>query len=146
MGQGQGIARNVETGHDRNHPPHPPAPQSQCMPSSRAGSGTPARFTGVRRAGSADFSPGPARTALYSRRMENPDDPTAHGFLRYMEVERNASPRTLQGYGASLAAFRAACRNFTAWEDCQPADFRQWLFELMKEENRGPPSASISPP
>lgn len=53
-------------------------------------------------------------------------------FLRYMEVERSASPRTLEGYGASLAAFRAATPGFTAWDACQPDHFRRWLFALMK--------------
>ena len=61
------------------------------------------------------------------------DDRTQE-FLRHMEVERGASPRTLQGYGASLRAFQLACKNFQSWEDCLPTDFRQWLFALMKAE------------
>lgn len=65
------------------------------------------------------------------------DELTA-GYLRYLEVERAASPRTLEGYSASLAAFQSAMEarpgGFPGWEACRPEHFRRWLFELMKEE------------
>ncbi len=65
------------------------------------------------------------------------DDLTAD-YLRYLEVERAASPRTLEGYSASLAAFQSAMESrpggFPGWEGCRPEHFRRWLFDLMKEE------------
>jgi site-specific recombinase XerD len=60
-------------------------------------------------------------------------DPLAEEFLRYLEVERNASPRTLFAYRQALHAFRAqpkAC----AWKKCTADHFRDYLFALMKKE------------
>jgi integrase/recombinase XerC len=57
-------------------------------------------------------------------------DPLAGEFLRYLAVERNASPRTLKAYREALAAFRAA--NKTPWRKCTANDFRDYLFALMK--------------
>ena len=51
-------------------------------------------------------------------------------FLRYLAVERNASPRTLKAYRQSLAAFRA--QNQKPWKQCAPDDFRDYLFAIMK--------------
>jgi integrase/recombinase XerC len=59
-------------------------------------------------------------------------DPIAEEFLRYLAVERNASPRTLKAYRQSLEAFRAA--NKTPWKKCNPEDFRNYLFAIMKRE------------
>ena len=57
-------------------------------------------------------------------------DPLAGEFLRYLAVERNASPRTLKAYREALAAFRA--ENKTPWKKCSANDFRDYLFTLMK--------------
>jgi len=57
-------------------------------------------------------------------------DPLAEEFLRYLAVERNASPRTLKAYREALAAFRA--ENKTPWKKCTANDFRDYLFALMK--------------
>lgn len=57
-------------------------------------------------------------------------DPLAGEFLRYLAVERNASPRTLKAYREALAAFRA--ENKTPWRKCTANDFRDYLFMLMK--------------
>ena len=57
-------------------------------------------------------------------------DPLAGEFLRYLTVERNASPRTLKAYREALAAFRA--ENKTPWKKCRANDFRDYLFGLMK--------------
>ena len=57
-------------------------------------------------------------------------DPLAGEFLRYLAVERNASPRTLKAYREALAAFRA--ENKTPWRKCTANDFRDYLFTLMK--------------
>jgi len=57
-------------------------------------------------------------------------DPLAGEFLRYLTVERNASPRTLKAYREALAAFRA--ENKTPWKKCTANEFRDYLFTLMK--------------
>lgn len=60
-------------------------------------------------------------------------DRLAEEFLRYLEVERNASPRTLTVYRQSLAAFRAA-KPDCDWLRCTADDFRDYLFEAMKKK------------
>jgi site-specific recombinase XerD len=62
-----------------------------------------------------------------------PDALTAR-FLTFMEVERNASPRTLENYRHALDSFRAGHRGFTSWEALTADDFRRYLFEQMKAE------------
>ena len=52
-------------------------------------------------------------------------------FLRYLEVERNVSPRTLVAYRRALEGFRAQ-KNVKSWRKCQADDFRDYLFEVMK--------------
>jgi site-specific recombinase XerD len=51
-----------------------------------------------------------------------------------MEVERNASPRTLENYRHALDTFRLEHRGFVSWEALTADDFRRYLFELMKAE------------
>ena len=60
----------------------------------------------------------------------NKKDPLTEEFLRYLEIERNASPRTLKAYRQALAAFRAV--NKTPWKKCTANDFRDYLFGIMK--------------
>ena len=62
----------------------------------------------------------------------NSRDPLAEEFLRYLEVERNVSPRTLIAYRQALKDFRAQ-KNVRAWRSCRADDFRDYLFELMKK-------------
>ena len=57
-------------------------------------------------------------------------DPLAEEFLRYLRIERNASPRTLKAYRQALTAFRA--ENKTPWKRCTTDDFRDYLFAIMK--------------
>ena len=57
-------------------------------------------------------------------------DNLAEEFLRYLAVERNASPRTLKAYRQALEAFRD--KNTTPWKKCMADDFRDYLFEIMK--------------
>jgi len=59
-------------------------------------------------------------------------DPLAEEFLRYLAVERNASPRTRKAYRHALEAFRAS--NRAPWKKCSTADFRNYLFAIMKRE------------
>ena len=57
-------------------------------------------------------------------------DALADEFLRYLTIERNASPRTLKAYRQALGAFRA--KNKTPWKKCTVDDFRDYLFAIMK--------------
>jgi site-specific recombinase XerD len=51
--------------------------------------------------------------------------------LRFLEVERNASSRTVLAYHHAYAAFRAQTNR--AWKQCTADDFRDYLFALMKK-------------
>lgn len=56
-------------------------------------------------------------------------------FLEFMRVERDASERTLRNYSHALNAFREwRGEAFSSWRDCSADDFREYLFELMKQE------------
>jgi integrase/recombinase XerC len=57
-------------------------------------------------------------------------DSLVEEFLRYLEVERNASPRTLKAYRQALIAFRA--QTAKTWKQCTTDDFRDYLFAIMK--------------
>lgn len=59
-------------------------------------------------------------------------DPLAEEFLRYLEVERNVSPRTLIAYRQALEDFRGEKKS-RSWRTCRADDFRDYLFELMKK-------------
>jgi integrase/recombinase XerC len=52
-------------------------------------------------------------------------------FFRFLEVERNASPRTLINYRHALAEFRQT-PNLPAWKDLNADHFRRYLFECGK--------------
>ena len=58
-------------------------------------------------------------------------DPLAEEFLRFLEVEKNVSTRTLMAYRRALEAFRAQ-NDVRSWRNCAADDFRDYLFELMK--------------
>lgn len=60
-------------------------------------------------------------------------DPLAEEFLRYLEVERNAAPRTLINYRRALDSFRAAHEG-KKWSDFSADDFRDFLFDELKRE------------
>jgi integrase/recombinase XerC len=59
-------------------------------------------------------------------------DPLVDEFLRYLAVERNASPRTLKAYRQALDECREAIK--TPWKKCSPDQYRDYLFSLMKRE------------
>lgn len=60
-----------------------------------------------------------------------PRDPLAEEFLTYLEVERNAAPRTLKVYQQALEAFRGR-KPADDWMQFSADDFRDYLFELLK--------------
>lgn len=59
-------------------------------------------------------------------------DPLAEEFLRFLDVERNVSARTVTVYRQALEAFRTQ-KNVRSWRNCGADDFRDYLFELMKK-------------
>ena len=66
--------------------------------------------------------------------VEASRDELSTRFLEFLDVERNASPRTLENYRHALDTFRAKHRGFTSWEALTADDFRRYLFELMKAD------------
>ncbi len=59
-------------------------------------------------------------------------DPLVEEFLRFLEVERNASARTVSAYRQAFAAFRS--HTSCPWKKCTADDFRDYLFALMKKQ------------
>jgi integrase/recombinase XerC len=55
-------------------------------------------------------------------------------YLEYLEVERNASPRTVVAYRHALAKFKHFKGEKVSWEDCSPQLFRAFLLDCMKNE------------
>lgn len=66
--------------------------------------------------------------------MAAPDsrDPLAEEFLRFLEVERNLSPRTLSLYRQALIAFRSQ-NTSPPWKKCTADHFRDYLFAALKK-------------
>lgn len=60
-------------------------------------------------------------------------DRLAEEFLRYLEAEKNASPRTVASYRTSLEAFRKF-RPQAPWAALTAVDFRAWMLEMMKAD------------
>jgi len=60
-------------------------------------------------------------------------DKLVEEFLGFLEVERNASPRTLRIYRTALRDFQAQT-SVPAWRQCTAQHFRDYLFELMKRK------------
>jgi site-specific recombinase XerD len=60
-------------------------------------------------------------------------DKLVEEFLGFLEVERNASPRTLRIYRDALRDFRAQS-NAPGWRQCTAQHFRDYLFDLMKRK------------
>jgi len=75
----------------------------------------------LRSPSSADAPPAPQR------------DPLAEEFFRYLEVERNASPRTITAYRQALTGFRSG-KTALSWKKCVADDFRDYLFNAMKKQ------------
>ena len=56
------------------------------------------------------------------------------GFLEFLVVEKNSSPRTISNYSYALKEFRNWYNSFNGWDSCNSEDFRTYLFECMKRE------------
>lgn len=60
-------------------------------------------------------------------------DKLVEEFITFLEVERNASPRTLRIYRDALRNFQAQT-GIPSWRQCGAQHFRDYLFELMKRK------------
>jgi integrase/recombinase XerC len=54
-------------------------------------------------------------------------------YLKYLHVERNASPRTVIAYRHSLAKFMEFAADKVSWESCTAQQFRGFLLDCMKK-------------
>lgn len=77
----------------------------------------------------------PARLTRTSGDHSRHPDPWINEFLIYLRGDRNASPHTQKNYRRALEAYRAF-RPDGAWNRDQVPDFRDYLFELMKQKGR----------
>ena len=74
-----------------------------------------------------------SRQATGLTRARPAKDKLAEEFLGFLEVERNASPRTLRIYRDALRDFRAQT-DAPGWRQCTAQHFRDYLFDLMKRK------------
>jgi integrase/recombinase XerC len=54
-------------------------------------------------------------------------------YLKYLHVERNASPRTIVAYRHALAQFMEFVADKISWENCTAQQFRGFLLDCMKK-------------
>jgi integrase/recombinase XerC len=54
-------------------------------------------------------------------------------YLEYLEVERNASPRTVIAYRQALAKFKHFGNDKISWAECTAQQFRGFLLDCMKK-------------
>jgi tyrosine recombinase XerC len=54
-------------------------------------------------------------------------------YLQYLEVERNASPRTVIAYRHALTTFKSSGAERPSWENCKAQQFREFLLECMRK-------------
>ena len=62
------------------------------------------------------------------------EDQLVDDFLKFLDVERNVSPRTLRNYNHSLREYKTWSEGFEGWFNCKADDFREYLYECMKRE------------
>ncbi|MDF1752175.1 MAG: tyrosine recombinase XerC [Verrucomicrobiales bacterium] len=55
-------------------------------------------------------------------------------FLEYLSIEKNSSERTLINYEHAIVRFRTWKTPFQTWDAVSADDFRDYLFEMMKDE------------
>lgn len=54
-------------------------------------------------------------------------------YLQYLEVEKNASPRTIIAYRHALSRFKQFAGDDVSWHTANPAHFRAFLLNCMQE-------------
>jgi integrase/recombinase XerC len=54
-------------------------------------------------------------------------------YLQYLEVEKNASPRTITAYRHALNRFKQFAGDEVSWHTANPAHFRAFLLNCMQE-------------
>ncbi|MEX2577605.1 MAG: site-specific tyrosine recombinase/integron integrase [Verrucomicrobiales bacterium] len=62
-----------------------------------------------------------------------PGNAQLDAFLEYLSVEKNCSHRTLANYHHAIVRFRTWHPRFRNWEKVDAEDFRDYLFDCMKE-------------
>lgn len=63
------------------------------------------------------------------------EDQLVESFLRFHEVEKNSSPKTLRNYSHALQQFRDFLgESFCGWRKAHSEQFRNYLYHLMKSE------------
>jgi len=55
-------------------------------------------------------------------------------YIQYLEIERNASPKTVIAYRHALERFKAFSGEKSSWHTCTASQFRSFLLECMKAE------------
>jgi integrase/recombinase XerC len=60
-------------------------------------------------------------------------DRLLESYLEYLEVERNASPRTVIAYRQALAKFKHFGDDKISWAECTAQQFRGFLLDCMKK-------------
>jgi integrase/recombinase XerC len=53
-------------------------------------------------------------------------------YIQYLEVERNASPRTVIAYRHALTKLTIFCGDKVSWDQCKAQQFREFLLDCMK--------------
>lgn len=61
-------------------------------------------------------------------------DALLEAFLEYLSVEKNCSHRTLTNYHQAITKFRETGTSFPGWASLDAEDFRDYLYECMKDE------------
>jgi len=62
------------------------------------------------------------------------NDSTVEKYLEYLQVERNASPRTVLAYRRALCDFKRFMGPNVRWRTSQPDNFRAFLRDCMQRE------------
>jgi len=72
-------------------------------------------------------------SVLFPAMAHQKKDRLLERYLEYLEVERNASPRTIIAYRHALAKFRTFAGDKISWSECTAQQFRGFLLDCMKE-------------